>query len=65
MSSVLSKQDISLAQVIQEKDKNSEGAVQLIIVTHDTFEKNVKKAVEEINSKENLAKVASVIRVVS
>ena len=65
VSSVLSKQDISLAQVIQEKDKTSEGAVQLIIVTHDTFEKKVKKAVEEINSKENLAKVASVIRVVS
>lgn len=65
VSSVLSKQDISLAQVIQENDSRSEGIVQLILITHDTFEKNVKKAVEEINSKENLAKVASVIRVVS
>ena len=65
VSSVLSKQDISLAQVIQENDKKSEGIVQLILITHDTFEKSVKKAVEEINSKDNLAKVASVIRVVS
>ncbi len=64
VSSVLSKHNISVAEVIQENRKVN-GVVPLIIVTHETFEKNVNKAVDEINSVENLAKVASVIRVVS
>lgn len=64
VSSVLSKHNISVAEVIQENRKVN-GVVPLIIVTHVTFEKNVNKAVDEINSVENLAKVASVIRVVS
>lgn len=64
ISSVLSKQNISVAQVIQERNL-VDGSVPLVLVTHDTFEKNVVKAVEEINSIKNLAKVDSVIRVVS
>ena len=64
VSSVLSKHNISVAEVIQE-NKKVNGVVPLILVTHETFEKNVNKAVDEINSIENLAKVASVIRVVS
>ncbi len=64
VSSVLSKHNISVAEVIQE-NKKVNGVVPLILVTHETFEKNVNKAVDEINSIENLAKVASIIRVVS
>ena len=64
VSSVLSKHNRSVAEVIQE-NKKVNGVVPLILVTHETFEKNVNKAVDEINSIENLAKVASVIRVVS
>ena len=64
VTSVLSKHNISVAQVIQERNK-VDGIVPLILITHETFEKNVKKAVEEINSIENIANVASVIRVVS
>lgn len=64
VSSVLSKHDISVAQVIQEDGKKN-GAVPLILVTHLTRENDVKKAVDEINSNGGFAKVASVIRVVS
>lgn len=64
VTSVLSKHNISVAQVIQERNKE-DGVVPLIIITHETQESNVKKAVKDINSIENLANVASVIRVVS
>lgn len=64
VSSVLSKHNISAAQVFQERNK-VDGVVPLILITHETYEKNVKKAVEEINSIENLADVVSLIRVVS
>ena len=64
VTAVLSKNNISVAQVIQERNK-VDGVVPLILITHETYEKNVKKAVEEINSIENIASVVSVIRVVS
>lgn len=61
--SILGKYEISAAQVVQENDKTG-GTVPLILVTHETREENVKKAVAEINSEKVLAKVVSVIRVV-
>ncbi|MDE7306889.1 MAG: ACT domain-containing protein, partial [Clostridia bacterium] len=64
VSSVLSKHDISVAQVIQEDGKKN-GSVPLILVTHETRENNVNKAVDEINANGGFAKVVSVIRVVS
>ena len=65
ISSIFSKNNISVAQVVQENDKRANGSVPLLLITHDTFEKSVNKAVEEIGSKANLAKVESVIRVIS
>lgn len=62
ITSVLSKHDISVAQVLQESGRR-EGKVPLIVITHLTREKNVKKAVEEINSASGFASVAAVIRV--
>ncbi|MDE7181717.1 MAG: homoserine dehydrogenase [Clostridia bacterium] len=62
--SVLGKYDINVAQVIQDNAKKH-GSVPVILVTHETFEENVNKAVKEINSGKVFAKVASVIRVVS
>ena len=64
VSAVLSKHGISVAQVVQEDDKKSNGVVPIILITHLTLEKDVNKAVDEINSGE-LANVDSVIRVVS
>ncbi len=64
VTAVLSKYDISVAQVIQE-DGKSNGSVPLIVITHLTFEDNVNKAVAEINAKSGIAKAISVIRVVS
>jgi homoserine dehydrogenase len=63
VSSVLSRHDISIAQVKQDNER-VEGKVPLIIITHTTHEKDVNKAVAEINSG-TFAHVASVIRVVS
>ncbi|MDE6442767.1 MAG: homoserine dehydrogenase [Clostridia bacterium] len=65
VSSVLSKNDISVAQVIQDKVNKQDNTVQLIITTHLTHEKNINKAVKEINSIDGFAKVNSIIRVVS
>lgn len=63
VSSVLGRHDISVAQVLQEKGKIN-GKVPLILITHSTHEKNINKAVAEIDSG-NFAKVESVLRVVS
>lgn len=63
VSSVLSKNDISVAQVMQET-KKIDGKVPLMLVTHSTHEKNVNKAVAEINAG-GFAEVVSVIRAVS
>lgn len=62
VTSVLSKNGISVAQIIQE-EKNAEGMVPLIVVTHVTREFSVNHAVADINATNNIAKVASVIRV--
>ncbi|MDE5722259.1 MAG: homoserine dehydrogenase [Clostridia bacterium] len=62
--SVLGKYDISVAQSVQDNEKKN-GSVPVILITHETFEENVKKAVNEINNGKVFAKVASVIRVVS
>ncbi len=53
-----------MSQLIQEKE-NSDGAVPLVVITHETYESNINKAVAEINSAAEIAKVATVIRVVA
>lgn len=63
VTSVLSKNGISMERVVQEKD-GVEGAVPLVIITHETHENSVKKAVADINATD-IAKVEAVIRVVS
>ncbi|MDE6868217.1 MAG: homoserine dehydrogenase [Clostridia bacterium] len=62
VTSVLSKHNISVAQVIQENGR-SDGAVPIILVTHETYENNVQNAVAEINSDGGFASVSAVIRV--
>lgn len=62
VTSVLSKNGISVAQIIQE-DKNADGKIPIIVVTHTTREFAVNRAVSDINATSNIANVASVIRV--
>ncbi len=64
VSAILSKNGINVAQIIQP-DEKIDGAVPLIIVTHLTRENSVKKAVADVNANDNIAKVETVIRVVS
>ena len=62
ISSHFSKHGISISQVIQEKAEN--GLVPLIILTHKTFENEVKKTVDELNAS-GVANVDALIRVIS
>lgn len=62
VTSIFSRCGINVAQMIQ-KDGDGE-TVPVIFVTHKTKEHSVNKAVEEINSVPEIAKVAAVIRVV-
>ena len=64
VSSIFSRHNISLAQMIQE-DGGDETCVPLVFITHYTKEKSIMKAVEDINSTADIAEVVSVIRVVS
>ena len=64
VSSIFSRHNISLAQMIQE-DGGDETCVPLVFITHCTKEKSIMKAVEDINSTADIAEVVSVIRVVS
>ncbi len=63
ITSHFTKRGISISQVIQEKAED--GQVPLIILTHTTFENDVKKTVDELNASEGVAKVLSVVRVIS
>ncbi len=64
ITSVLGRNSISVAQIIQEDDKDPDGKVPIIVVTHVTHEHNVTKAVQDINSRySDYATVSSVIRV--
>ncbi len=63
ITSIFSKCGINVAQMVQE-DGNSE-VVPVIFVTHKTKEYSVNKAVAEIKAIPEIAKVASVIRVVN
>ena len=65
VSAVLGKNSISLSQVIQENAEEENGGVPLVLVSHETSEKHILKAVEEINAIDKFAKVQSVIRVVT
>ncbi|MCD8039899.1 MAG: homoserine dehydrogenase [Clostridia bacterium] len=64
VSSIFSRHNISVAQMIQEDTCSKDGRVPLIFITHTTKEKSVNKAVEDINASD-VANVVSVIRVVS
>jgi ACT domain-containing protein len=65
ISSIFSKHGISVAKMIQEQGDAQNENVPLIFFTHTTYENNIKKAIEAINETQDVAKVVSVIRVVS
>ena len=65
VSSIFSRHNISVAQMIQEDDGAADGRVPLVFITHQTKEKSILKAVEDIKETNEIADVISVIRVVS
>ena len=65
VSSIFSRHNISVAQMIQEDEGSEEGHVPLVFITHMTKEKSIMKAVDDINATSDVAEVVSVIRVVS
>ena len=62
VTAIFSKYGISMAEVKQYTEVNN-GEVPLILITHTTYENNIKKAVTDVNST-NVAKVVSVIRAI-
>lgn len=63
ITSVMGRHGISVAQVLQDGVDDG-GNVPIVLITHETNEKNVKKAVADINSCDGSAKVISILRVV-
>lgn len=63
ITSLLGKHSISVSQVVQDKGE-MEGQAPLIMITHETKEHNIEKAVADINAT-GIAEVNSVLRVVS
>ncbi|MDE6585643.1 MAG: homoserine dehydrogenase [Clostridia bacterium] len=63
VTAILSKCSISVAQFIQDGEREGDKA-SLVVITHVTKENSVKKAVAEINAT-GIANVESVIRVIS
>lgn len=63
VTAALGKHGISVSQLVQDENRNGE-FVSLILITHETREKDVDKAVEEINLS-GIAEVAAVYRVVA
>ena len=63
VTSIFSRCGINVAQMVQE-DAPDGSSVPVIFVTHKTREHSVNKAVAEINAIPEIARVASVIRVV-
>ncbi|MGN0822598.1 MAG: homoserine dehydrogenase, partial [Candidatus Gallimonas sp.] len=64
LSAVFAKYGISIVEMMQ-KTPDADGKVPLILITHETHELAVRNAVAKINALEGVAKVDSVLRVVS
>ncbi|MGN0812374.1 MAG: homoserine dehydrogenase [Candidatus Coproplasma sp.] len=65
VTAIFSRNGISVSQMVQEEECNEDGTLPIIFITHKTKEHNVNKAVDEINANSEIAKVASVVRVVN
>ena len=61
ISSVFSKNDISLKEVsqISQKEENAE----IVVITHESYESDVKKALEKLSSLAEVTKVEGCIRI--
>lgn len=56
------KNNVSIVTVLQ-RDKYPDGNVRIIFVTHETFEKSIKKALEEVKALSGVLDVDALIRV--
>ena len=65
VSSILSKHNIGVAQLVQEKRVDTSDGVPIVIVTHMTKENNVNKAIADISAISEITKDYAVIRLIS
>ena len=61
ITSLLSKQSVSVAQIIQEKHDN--GSADIVLVTHLTREQSINRLAEEINNLSGMVNIETIIRV--
>ena len=64
IASIFSKNGISIVEMVQ-KPARADGKVPLVLITHETKELSVRSAVAKIDALEEIAHVATVLRVVS
>ncbi|NTU48544.1 MAG: ACT domain-containing protein, partial [Syntrophobacteraceae bacterium] len=62
IAGILGANDISIASVIQ-KGRQVEGAVPIVMLTHEALESNVRKALEEIGRLEVVLAPTQLIRI--
>ncbi|MCM8822257.1 MAG: homoserine dehydrogenase [Candidatus Omnitrophica bacterium] len=62
VAEILGKNNISIASVIQKKE-NPEHAVPIVMLTHRAVEKNIRRAIEEIDKLSCIKKTTRMIRV--
>ena len=62
ISGILGENDISIASVIQ-KGRTKRGAVPIVMMTHEAVERNIRRAIEEIDALDVIKDSTKLIRV--
>lgn len=63
IAKILGENQISISSVVQKETSEKEEKAEIVILTHKTYEKNIKKAVEEIKRLPILEEWGSLIRI--
>ena len=63
ITSILNENSISLDSIIQDSKNKKKSEVNIVVITHETKEKNINKAIELVNKLESVLEQPRVIRV--
>ena len=63
ITSILNENSISLDSIVQDSKNKKKSKVNIVVITHETKEKNINKAIELVNKLESVLEQPRVIRV--
>ena len=63
ITSILNENSISLDSIVQDSKNKKKSEVNIVVITHETKEKNINKAIELVNKLESVLEQPRVIRV--